>query len=438
MRRQRTRARRLGAKALKGAAAALAALFGLWGAAAGAAAPGLEAAWVQLTGGDRAEVRAVVAGPACPEGLADGRRLVLEERTGPTAGFPGRVCAAALPKGVRALELGGRALPVPRERVDKIVVMGDSGCRLRGLNVQNCNDPKAWPFAAVAAAAAAERPDLFIHLGDYYYRETACPLNWSGCADSAFGDAWPTWAEDFFTPAAPLLAAAPALFVRGNHEECGRGAEGWFRLLDAAQRPKSCPADADPFTVSIGGLDLHVLDSALTVDRAAPPARTAAFRRDLVAALGRGEAPSWILTHRPIWGLVPVARLGPIGPLNLAINATEQAAVRGLALKGVDLVLSGHIHHFQSLSFGPERPPQLIVGTGGDVGESADSRAPETSEVEIDAMSARRLEFDRFGYFVFERAAEGWRGRFVDAAGRVRARCVLKTRDLSCVWAGSR
>ncbi len=405
--------------------------------AALAQAAGVDAAWVQLTGRGRAEVRVVAPG-GCPEARADGRRLELAQRAGPVDGFANRVCVAVLPEGVHALEVAGRALPVPRARVDRIVVMGDSGCRLRGLNVQNCNDPKAWPFAKVSFAAAAEHPDLFIHLGDYYYRETACPMNWSGCAQSAFGDAWPTWAADFFTPAAPLLAAAPALFVRGNHEACGRGAGGWFRLLDAAIKPKGCPADSDPFSVTIGGLDLHVIDSAMTSDRSAPKDLVQAFRSDVEASVGAGEERSWILTHRPVWGLVPVARLGPIGPLNIAINATEQAALRGERLKGVQLVLSGHIHHFQSLSFGGARPAQLIVGTGGDTGESADASTPQTGDVEMDGMTAKRLEFDRFGYFVFDRAGSDWKGRFMDAEGAIRARCVLKARDLSCAPVGGR
>ncbi len=398
-----------------------------------AAARSLLAAWVEITGRGAAEVRAVTAGGTCPQALADGRTLPLRVRAGPTPGFPGSVCAASIPKGTRALELDGRPLPVPRPRVERIVIMGDSGCRLRGLNVQDCNDGAAWPFARVAAAAAAEHPDLFIHLGDYYYRETPCPLDWRGCAGSAFGDAWPAWAADFFTPATPLLAAAPALFVRGNHEACGRGALGWFRMLDAAPRPRPCPADATPFTADLGDLDLHVIDSAMTSDRGAPEALVAAFRRDLAEGLAQGGgAPSWILTHRPVWGLVPVVRLGPFGPLNIAINATEEAALRGLPLPGVDLILSGHIHHFQSLSFGASRPAQLIVGTGGDIGEPADEARAETGKVEIDGLSADRLEFDRFGYFVFDRAGADWHGRFVDAHGDVQARCVLRGRILSC------
>ena len=53
-----------------------------------------------------------------------------------------------------------------------------------------------------------------------------------GCAGSPYGDNWAVWQKDFFDPAAPLLAAAPWVLVRGNHELCSRGGHGWFRLLD--------------------------------------------------------------------------------------------------------------------------------------------------------------------------------------------------------------
>ena len=78
------------------------------------------------------------------------------------------------------------------------------------------------PFAALATAAAALKPDLVIHLGDYLYRETPCPASFAGCAGSPYGDNWAAWNADFFVPGAPLLAAAPWIVIRGNHEDCAR------------------------------------------------------------------------------------------------------------------------------------------------------------------------------------------------------------------------
>ena len=44
------------------------------------------------------------------------------------------------------------------------------------------------------------KPDLVIHVGDYFYRENACPADATGCQGTPFGDNWPTWAADFFNP----------------------------------------------------------------------------------------------------------------------------------------------------------------------------------------------------------------------------------------------
>jgi hypothetical protein len=75
-------------------------------------------------------------------------------------------------------------------------------------------------------------PDLVIHVGDYHYREDPCPLGNAGCAGSPWGYGWDVWDADFFTPGAPLLAAAPWIVIRGNHEACGRAGQGWYRFLD--------------------------------------------------------------------------------------------------------------------------------------------------------------------------------------------------------------
>ena len=350
-----------------------------------------------------------------------------------TPDFPA-LCQSALPAGGRSAQVSGRVLPLPAAKPQRIVVFGDSGCRLKGGEIQDCDDPQAWPFAQVARLAAARRPDLVIHVGDYYYRESPCPKGDKGCAGSPYGDRWPTWNAEFFTPAEPLLAAAPWVFVRGNHESCSRGGAGWFRLLDAAVQPKTCPAGAsDPFAVDLGGLKLYVLDSADTVDTAAPRDAVAVFARQLDGlAAPLAHDRGWIVTHRPVWGLAPVLRVGPLGPLSVPLNATEQAAVRGRDLGGVQMVLSGHIHHFASLDFGSSRPAQLIVGTGGDVGEKADTPRIQAGKVSLDGMNADRLTFDRFGYLVLDRRGDDWAGVFYDQYDQPVVDCRLHGRSLAC------
>jgi hypothetical protein len=390
--------------------------------------PVADHAWVELT--DRgAEARLITATAACPALSVDGKPLPMAQRVGPSADFPLTVCQALLPTTARQASVRGIALPLPVAEPKRILLFGDTGCRLKGLEVQNCDEPKDWPFGVVSRLAAAHHPDLVIHVGDYYYRESPCPAGRAGCAGSPWGDNWNSWNADFFQPAEPLLRAAPWVMVRGNHEDCQRGGPGWFMLLDAAATPLACPAASAPMKVDVGGLQLYVLDSSGTDDRHAPPEAVAAFSSQLdLLKTSPPTEPAWIVTHRPIWGEVPT----PVGPIEVPINATEQAAAKGRDLGGVQMVVSGHIHHFASFSFAGNRPPQLIVGTGGDVGELGDSPRFLNDSVNLDGLSARRFGFDRYGFLILEKTGATWAGAFYDVHDHPIANCTLIARALTC------
>lgn len=401
-----------------------------------AVAPALaepDSAWVQMTG-QGAEVRAVAGAGGCPEAKVDGKPMPMGVRAPASAEFPA-VCALALPAGASALEVDSKPLPVPGA-VKRVVIFGDTGCQLERLTVQACNDPEAWPFAKVARLAAAQKPDLVIHVGDYHYRETPCPLEMKACAGPS-GDRWETWAADFFDPAAPLLKAAPWVFARGNHESCRRGWRGWYALLDAGRPPvEGCPAVTAPFAVRLGGLSLYVIDSTEAADRGHDKAQVQAIAGQLDQfGPGLDLGAGWIVTHRPIWALVPVASIGPSAPLQVGLNFTQQDAVRGRALAGVQMIVSGHVHDFQAISFGPSRPAQLVVGSGGGLGLKADRARPYGGVRDIDGLPGRSFAFGRFGYYLMERDGEDWVGSFHDTADVVRARCRLHQRELKCAEA---
>jgi hypothetical protein len=385
-------------------------------------------AWVQAVQGGR-ELRVVARAGACPPALVDGAERKLSLRAGPDSDFPVAVCSAALHPKDRRIAVDGFELTLPPPHPRRIVVLGDTGCRVQGDKIQACDDPRAWPFTRVAALAAA-KPDLILHVGDYLYRESACPTGDARCAGTPHGDAWTTWNADFFTPAGPLLTAAPWVFVRGNHESCARAGKGWFRLLDAAARPPACPTQSAAFSIDLGGLSLVVVDSADTDDKLVRGDKP--FRAEVEAGLATaGGEPVWLVTHRPVWAIVP-AKLGPIGPIDVSINPTEQAAVRGLDLSRVQMVVSGHIHEFEALDFGPSRPPQLVAGTGGDITEDGAPTRMTHHPVEIDGKTADLLQFARFGYLVLEREGTGWKGAFHDLDDRVIATCLVAERRLSC------
>lgn len=401
------------------------------GVTAAAPDPSTPVAWVELTGAGP-ELRVTSSNGRCPDAEIDGQPRSTTLRSPTTADFPA-VCTLAVPADTKRLSLGGKLLPLLHGTPQRIVIIGDTGCRIQGLAAQACNDPAAWPFPAVAARAAAEKPDLVIHVGDYYYREDPCPLGKAVCAGSPHGDHWPTWRAEFFDPAAPLLAQAPVILVRGNHEECRRGGEGWFRLLDASPWRGGCDDLSNAFAAKAGDLTFGVLDSSAAEDRSAPEGAVADMARQfatLQPELAKGE--SFILTHRPIWAMVPAARLGPLGTLSIAINRTEQAAARDAIPDTTRMVIAGHIHHFAAYSFGAARPAQLVAGEGGDEPLPADRPRFDRTPATIDGLPASRLSFARYGYVVMERDGDAWKIVAHEVDGRIAANCRLTGRTLTC------
>jgi hypothetical protein len=277
----------------------------------------------------------------------------------------------------------------------------------------------------IAKEAAALKPDLVIHVGDYYYRETACPADHPGCAKSPYGDNWAAWKADFFDPAAPLLAAAPWAVVRGNHELCKRGGNGWMQLLDPRAGVPPCADTSPPYHLHLGGLDLLLFDDADADDLKPKPDKVAAYAKELKTVLTGAPAGSWLLMHRPVWALAQ-------GDLVAAtINQTMQAAIRGEVPPSLSLVLSGHLHDFTSYAFGLDRPSQLIVGDSGDTMLALANDHPAGSE--IDGMTVTGgFALERFGFFVMERDGQSWNGTLYATDNSVVARCSLQGRALDC------
>ena len=384
-------------------------------------------AWVELAADGRLDVRAITApGMACPKVVADDKELASATRGQADEAYPVQVCVAHAPADARSISVAGLRAPVLPPSIRRVVVIGDTGCRLKDEYVQDCNDPAAWPFATVARLAAARRPDLVIHVGDYHYRETPCPAGRAGCAGSPYGDNWAVWQHDFFTPAAPLLAAAPWVVARGNHELCSRGGHGWFRLLDPHES-SDCVATTAPYVLRVPPMELLMLDGADADDDKADAEKVAVYREQLQSLLANARPHAWLLTHRPVWALAEGAGIPP----GATLNATEQAAIRGLVPATLDLVLSGHVHDFTSYDFGPAHPAQLVVGEGGDMNDEIVQ--PIVAGATIDGMKIRRaFGLADYGYAMLHRVKDGWTATVYSVTDAVLARCRLHGRDVAC------
>ena len=358
--------------------------------------------WLQYGADGMPHARVATASRMCPRLVADGVIIAMRGLIVPSEAFDHALCDAPVPRTAHAIRVGMTQLPAVPHHPTRIAVLGDTGCRIKGVIVQNCNDPVAWPFARIASAIARERPELIVHVGDYQYRESGCLSIDPRCGNTPFGDNWPAWNIDVFAPASPLFATAPILFARGNHEDCKRAGIGWSRYLAPDPSP-ICRDHEATAIVSFDNLRIANVDSANGDERNPDPTTFERDERGADAAANGRE--TWVLTHRPpLAYLAAHAAADPNGPHIAAI-------------------LAGHIHTFAALPY-PGAPPTLILGTGGDLLSFG-----ETSEI---TSVANAVNETHFGYSIFERTSDGWNVTLHDPDGAVRRRCVLRARTLHC------
>ena len=417
------------------------------------------AAWVELTptgpvvraiAGDAGCPRAAaVAGPGAVPAAWETPMTVRSEPDPPD--FPHRVCEWQPLPSVRYVAIEGHSAVLRMLAADprRIVVIGDTGCW--GADDQSCE--REWPFADLSRMAAARQPDLVIHLGDYNYRGTncvafdgCCGYNPVNCAFPNCGDTWPVWQADFFTPAAPLLAAAPWVMVRGNHELCARAGRGWFHYLDPHTPPPVCapnpvlePTYTEPFPLYLGNsLRLLVVDSASACGqpgfRDEVPLYRAQFERLATHVAGGTAEQTWLLTHRPLWGIVEYT-----AARQLLVSYTLQRASANRLPEPIDLVLAGHEHLFQALTMAGDLPPALLVGTGGaelDDPQRVPERLADIPLADGGPTIAASVTVHDHGYLLMERAGSRWTATFYDRFDQPRATCASDARPSVCTARG--
>jgi hypothetical protein len=382
--------------------------------AAAPRAPNIEAAWVQIIPIDpdceeapcdaQALLRVVLPAKAgdCAAAAVDvatNQPLPLRARGNPRPGiFRILLCEAVLPlnhPGARLADgttLGWSRLDQRTPRV--AAILGDSGCDPK--KHQDCMRPTGWPLPRIAMQAASMDeggPDLVVHLGDFRYRGD---------------DDWPSWRDDFFAPARPLLVAAPWIMARGNHDNCfGDHGDGWVFLLDPTPYgPTPCTKsqnDAEPrieqsYALDLGDLRVIVLDTADAKYRCKRyreefEAKHLKHFQKMLDGAGRGSGRAlWLVSHYPVFD----ARTPPDAPCDPDNNPKEAAksdqpkkfatvalrdivAEKAIAAR-VQTVLSGDQHNFQVIPIeGPAGTSllQLVIGDSGTKLETLNGTEPQ-------------------------------------------------------------
>jgi hypothetical protein len=242
--------------------------------------------------------------------------------------------------------------------------------------------------------------------------------------------------------------------ARGNHELCSRAGPGYFYLLDPHSSllggELSCPVQesgGDPvpnlvfvpsYRLDLGTLGFVVLDSANACDAFPNFVDTYTQQFEAVATLAAGGKPLGLVGHRPLWGVDAAASPGAFEIVNAALQKGLRRSAGGSLPAAVELVLSGHMHRFEALSFQADRPPQLVVGNSGT--ELSGNALTGLFATEVDGEAARGLAANAFGYLDGRLLPNGhWLGQVVDPrtpGSEVLASCgslVLKATGRVCV-----
>ncbi len=444
-------ASRIGSALLAGVA------LGALGAARDAAAQGASGQtvnrWIQLGPNNTALARAITTGGACPALTVDGATVAMQPRSVPTTTFPVLECEASLPIGGTAAVIDGQTLKMPVLNPRRIVVVGDTGCRIKGTAIQACNDPSAFPLARLSTFVASFQPDLIVHVGDYYYRESACPASsagngtTTGCGGSPFGDNWGSWNADWFAPAQAMMSAAPLALTRGNHESCARGQNGWFTLLDPraySAQAVTCAAGSAfdftaPYVVNAGAVQLLMFDSSFANDGAITASDVSTYQSQLAAAVPTLSKPTVYVTHKPPFGMSASTGTGASTTVSGG-DADEQALFASGVPQPIGLLLSGHIHNYQAVQLaGTKYAPQLVVGNSGtllDPTEVPGNAAGGTFTTAAGTSAAITGTADQgeFGFAVLDAVPGGYLANLYDLNGTPHGRCVIQPtrRSLAC------
>jgi len=423
-----------------------------------------------VAGDNKFVLRVVTEASKCPSVEWDGQiKSELRMRVGKenipmrkkseqiSADFQVITCELEWPKNVKEAKIDSLVLRLPPTEINKIVVIGDTGCRLKAAEnyYQDCNDHQKWPLEKVMRQAAAKNPDLVIHVGDLHYRESPCPEDVPGCKGASWGYGFPAWKADFFEPAKPLLEKAPWIFVRGNHEVCSRAGQGWHRFIDSNlwDEKRSCnnPINdlhgdySEPFAVSLGNsAQLIVFDSSKNGSKKITD-KDESFSIYLnqfktIEKLATNKKFNIFGSHHPVNIVLPSNKKGgeaeyqlyPTGYTNVLSSIYGQELFNA----SMNLTIHGHNHIFEAITYEVNRPAEIVSGNSGSSLEEVNSSPIILSNEQKKQLKIKEFtSYQDFGFGTFERQdvnGEKWIFTEYDVNGKQILQCDVAGRTLSC------
>jgi hypothetical protein len=194
--------------------------------------------------------------------------------------------------------------------------------------------------------------------------------------------------------------------------------------------PTNCQDYTAPYAVPIGDVQFLLFDSSHAGNSKAEQNRVTAYASQFAALRDLSQENSWLLSHCPLW-IVGHEGYKDGTEQIFRGNLTLQAASQNTLPSSVKLVLSGHIHLLELLSFTDGRPPQLATGNGGTALDHPVT-TPLAGLSIAGATVANGLVRDQFGYVTLESSEKDWIVTPRNSDGLPQATCTLAEKRVQC------
>jgi hypothetical protein len=180
------------------------------------------------------------------------------------------------------------------------------------------------------------------------------------------------------------------------------------------------------YTVKVGGQSFVILDSSDAADTCPKQGCKSAPYVEQFSNMSPA-AGAWLVTHRPIWGLKNK---------NVRLNATLQAALArwdGRLPPGFTLVVAGHVHLWEVLSFADQRSPQFVLGNSGTLLAHRIKQPLIGQQIQNATISFGRSEHE-WGYTLFRHNADetNWTATYYGINGDRKFSCRVSAAAVSC------
>lgn len=311
--------------------------------------------WTQFDATGNLCLRLITKDPIPPHVILNGVATRLSLRISSSPAFPVYVWETSILAGM-IINIEDTTVSLPHA-FKKIAFIGDTGCR----PLQDCSDEK-WPLKQISDSLLTEKPDLIIHLGDYIYRHFEAQIRYS---DSIIhleeGDNWLGWQKEFFTPLHKILPEVPWIFVRGNQESCTGAHDGWSRFLDGYPYTSTSLNYTPPYVIPLEKVTLIVHDSSCVQ----PECEQDWPNKQLQDLELPAAKDTWLLTHRPPWGIVNCQKHNDNKPFIIMNDYGNLQSFLEPFPDNLTTIFSGHIHAFQAIRLADLAVQLFVIGNGG-------------------------------------------------------------------------